>query len=71
MGSWGFWRATAWMWGGIVGDVFIVLGVVRLSHLAAGSPSWEELNGRGWIALLVVGFVAAVFLEWASQVLGL
>lgn len=71
MGSWGFWRATAWMWGAIVGDMFIVLGVVTLSHLAVGSPSWEELNGRSWIALLVVGFVAAVFLEWASQVLGL
>jgi len=71
MGTWDFWRATAWMWGAIVGDVFIVLGVVGLARLAVGSSSLRELDARGWTALIAVGFVAAVFLEWAAQVLGL
>lgn len=51
--------------------MFIVLGIVKLSGLAVGHSSWEEFNGRSWVALLVTGFVGAVFLEWASQVLGL
>ena len=71
MWNWGFWRATVWMWGAIFGDVLIVLGVAALAGLLAG---WQHLappDARGWTALLLIGFVAAVFLEWAAQTLAL
>lgn len=76
MWSWGFWRATVWMWGAILGDVLIVLGVAALARWAVGARPLaprgaRSLDVRGWTALLVVGFVASVFLEWAAQVLGL
>lgn len=69
MWDWGFWRATAWMWGAIVGDVLIVLGVVWASRPLA--PRVAPPDGRGWAALLAVGFVTSVGLEWAAQVLDL
>lgn len=71
MWSWGFWRATAWMWAAIFGDMLIVLGVAALAGLLAGRQRLAPPDRRGWAALLAVGFAAAVFLEWAAQVLGL
>jgi hypothetical protein len=71
MWSWGLWRGTAWMWGGIAGDVVIVLGVVGLSRLAVGAGPLLDLSLKGWVALLGVGFVASVALEWAARALGL
>ncbi len=71
MWDWGFWRATAWMWGAIFGDVLIVLGVVAVARLLVGKQRILQVNLRAYGALLAVGFVAAVFLEWAAQVLNL
>lgn len=71
MWDWGFWRATAWMWGAIFGDVVIVLGVVLGAVLLVGARRLRPPDGAGWIALLGVGFVAAVGLEWAAQALDL
>lgn len=71
MWGWGFWRTTAWMWGAIVGDVVIVLGVAALAGLVVGGAHLAPPDVRGWAALLLVGFVAAVFLEWAAQALSL
>jgi len=59
------------MWGAVVGDAFIVLGIVKLARLAVGTSSLRRFDRRGWTALFAVGFVVAVFLEWAAQVLGL
>ena len=56
MWSWGFTRATLWMWGAIFGDVVIVLGVVWLAELAVGEAHLAPLDRRGWMMLLVVGF---------------
>ncbi|MEL7363499.1 MAG: hypothetical protein AAFN13_15595 [Bacteroidota bacterium] len=69
MWDWGFWRATVWMWGAILGDVLIVLGVVGLARRLA--PQVTPPDARGWTALLAVGFVASVGLEWAAQALDL
>lgn len=71
MWEWGFWRATAWMWGAIVGDVGIVLGVAGLARLTVGSLPLASMNRLGWTALLAFGFVASVLLEWMAQVLHL
>jgi hypothetical protein len=71
MWSWGFWRATAWMWAAIFGDVLIVLGVAALAGRLVGRKRLAPPTWRGWAALLLVGFAAAVFLEWAAQVISL
>jgi hypothetical protein len=71
MWDWGFWRATVWMWGAIFGDVLIVLGVVLGAVLFVGADRLRPPNAVGWAALLGVGFVASVGLEWAAQALGL
>jgi hypothetical protein len=71
MWDWGFWRATAWMWGAILGDVAIVLGVVLGATLLTGGRRLRPPDVRGWVALLGVGFVASVGLEWAARALGL
>ena len=70
MWSWGFWRATVWMWTAIFGDVLIVGGVAALAGRAVGHAHLTPPDARGWTALLI-GFVAAVFLEWAAQALSL
>lgn len=71
MWSWGFWRAIVWMWGAIFGDVLIVLGVAGLAHLVVGAGPLINLHPRGWIALLAVGFVTSVVLEWVARALAL
>ena len=67
MWDWGFWRATAYMWGAILGDGLIVLGIARLAQLLAGSRHVWPPDVHGWVTLLVVGFVASVGLEWIAR----
>ena len=71
MWSWGFWRATVWMWGAIVGDVVITLGVALGAALLVGARWLDPPDRAGWAALLGVGFAASVGLEWAAQALDL
>ena len=71
MWDWGFWRATAAMWSAIAGDVLITLGVVFGAALAVGARRLDPPRRLGWAALLGVGFVAAVGLEWGAQALSL
>lgn len=71
MWDWGFWRATTWMWGAILGDVLIVLGAVLGAVLLVRARRVAPPDALGWAALLGVGFVMAVGLEWAAQALSL
>lgn len=54
-----------------VGDVAINLGVTTAAERVAGREAVRQLAPRGAAALLGVGFVAAVGLEWSAQRLGL
>ena len=38
MSGWSFWRAAAYMWAAIAGDVLIVLGVVMASWILSQRP---------------------------------
>ncbi len=71
MWSWGFWRASVWMWGAIVGDVVITLGVAFGAAVLVGARRLTPPDRVGWSALLGVGFVASVGLEWGAQALDL
>lgn len=71
MWSWGFWRATAWMWGAILGDVVIVLGVTLLAGFAAGARHLAPPDRIGLTAMLGFGFAASIVLEWAAKSLHL
>lgn len=51
--------------------MLIVLGVAALAGFLAGRQRLAPPDGRGWAALLAVGFAVAVFLEWAAQVISL
>lgn len=51
--------------------MLIVLGVAAGAVLLTGRSRLAPPDARGRTTLLAVGFVAAVFLEWAAQVLAL
>lgn len=60
MWSRGFWRGAAWMWGAIIGNVGIVLGVVARSRLIIGPSTLRQMRERSWVVLLAVRFVATL-----------
>jgi len=55
----------------VAGDVLINLGVTAAAERVAGRDAVRQLTPRGTAALLGVGLVAAVGLEWGAQRLGL
>lgn len=71
MWNWGLWRATIWMWGAIFGDVLIVLGVGAVCVLLVGHRALSPPTRCGWTALIGVGFVASIALEWLARTLSL
>ena len=71
MTDWGFWKGAIYMAGAIVGDVFIVLGVVGISWLLQGGSTTALLVVPGWLTTITVGLVAGILLEWLARVLNL
>lgn len=71
MWDWGLWRATVWMWGASLGDVVISLAVAVLAAVLVGVRRITPPDAAGSAALLALGFVASIGLEWAAQALGL
>jgi hypothetical protein len=55
----------------VAGDIPISLGVAAVAERLAGREAVRSMTPRGALALLDVGAVAAVGLEWAAQRLGL
>ena len=62
MWEWPFWKSMLWMWGATLGDVAIVLALVAFSAQLIGSA-----RPAFWIALVGIGLVAAVLLEWLAR----
>ena len=71
MWDWGIWRGTMWMWAAILGDVVIVLGIVKVSSLLVGSVHLNPPDGTGWLALISTSLIASVALEWLALFLEL
>ncbi len=67
----GFLRGSAVLWAAIAGDVFIVLGVTALAAFLVGAHRLFALDAAAWAALLGVGLVTGIGLEWAAQALRL
>ncbi|MDT7858246.1 hypothetical protein RQM47_16475 [Rubrivirga sp. S365] len=64
-------KHDALMLAATAGDVAINLGVASVAERVAGRDAVRQLTPRGTAALLGVGLVAAVGLEWGAQRLGL
>lgn len=71
MWTWNFWKASVYMWGAILGDVLIVLGIVYLAARFVGYPNLSPPTRRGWIALFGISFIASILLEWLALYLEL
>jgi hypothetical protein len=71
MWDWSFWQGTSWMWGAVAGDVLIVLAVTLLAGLIVGPSRLTPPDLKGWTALLGIGFLASVWLEWLARTLKL
>ncbi len=67
MTDWQFWRGSAWMWGAILGDILIVLGVVFIASKITKRSNLAPPNVVGWMVLILIGFTASVVLEWSAR----
>ena len=71
MWSWEFWKATFWMWGAIFGDILIVLGLWQgLLKLFQSTEVLKKASIK-YLLLLILSFVASIFLEWMALYLEL
>ena len=67
------WEEVGWAAGlfhitlAILGDVVIVLAVMARARYTAGAVHVAPPNGRGWMALLGFGLMAAIALEWIAR----
>ena len=64
-------KHDALMLAATAGDVAINLGVAAVAEQLVGREPVQRLTSKGAAALVGVGFVAAVGLEWAAQRLDL
>ncbi|WP_103664475.1 hypothetical protein [Gracilimonas amylolytica] len=72
MWDWPFLKATVWMWGAVLGDIIIVLGLWRATSMLTSSVHLEPRLGRkGYIVLFGLSFAASIFLEWVAIFLSL
>lgn len=66
----GLWRGLYYIGIATLGDGLIVLGVAGGACLLAGLPHVRSMDVRGCLALLGVGLISGVVLEWIPRVLG-
>jgi hypothetical protein len=71
MWDWPFWKATFWMWAAIIGDVFIVLGLWKLTELLFSSVNFEKIQLKDYVYLIFISFIASIILEWGAKFLEL
>ena len=71
MWSWGFWKATLWMWGAVFGDILIVLGIWQGVKTLFKSTGLLQKTVTKYLLLLALSFTASIFLEWMALYLEL
>ena len=71
MWSWGFWKATFWMWGAVFGDILIVLGLWQGLKKFFKSTGLLQKTVIKYLFLLALSFGASIFLEWMALYLEL
>ena len=71
MWSWGFWKATLWMWGAVFGDILIVLGLWQGLKKLLESTNLLNKTVIKYLVLLAISFGASIFLEWMALYLEL
>lgn len=71
MWSWGFWKATFWMWAAVFGDILIVLGIWQGVKSLFKSTGLLQKTVTKYILLLALSFAASIFLEWMALYLEL
>ncbi len=71
MWDWTFIKATVWMWAAIIGDVLIVLALVKLTELVFSRSFFQQFQRKMLFGLIAFSFLASVFLEWIAVYLEL
>lgn len=59
------------MWAAIFGDVLIVLGLWKGTTILLPSVQFDSPGQKGYLILLILSFLASIFLEWVALFLGL
>lgn len=67
----GWMQGWLWMLGAVLADVVLVLGVFWGAAVLVGRQRVEPPDGRGWCALLGIGLIFGLLVEWAARSLGL
>lgn len=60
-----------WMLGAVLADVLLVLGVFYGAALLVGRRPVEPPDALGWCALLGIGLIFGLLVEWAARSLNL
>ena len=71
MWSWGFLKATLWMWGAVFGDILIVLGLWQGLKKLIKSTGLLQKTVIKYLLLLALSFGVSIFLEWMALYLEL
>ena len=59
------------MWAAIIGDVFIVLGLWKITEFIFSSVNFEKLKLNDYLYFIFISFIASIVLEWAAKFLEL
>lgn len=71
MWDWPFLKATIWMWGAVLGDILIVIGLWKITASVVPSVNYSRPDVKGFSFLIILSFAASILLEWMAIVLNL
>jgi hypothetical protein len=71
MWDWPFLKATIWMWGAVFGDILIVLALWKITATAVPPLNYLQPDGKSYLFLIIISFIASILLEWIAIVLDL
>lgn len=59
------------MWAAIIGDVFIVLGLWKITEFIFSPVNFKKLKLKDYLYLIFISFIASIVLEWTAKFLEL